>query len=181
MLSSSFLRYVPRHGQGPLSREYSRTVRHCTLQDEPTHPWNGSSYDVPRLHVTVSTRLHTGMEQPETHWQSTSFKQTPVGGSHHPALHRRYPAVHPAKLKKDRTPPNAAPSSPSGSFPGIHFSRSSPGCNLSLIFATTERLVEPRGFNLFGERKLAQQKPGLRRIGKRRALIVRDNNGGTTH
>jgi len=130
MLSSSFLRNVPRPGQGPLSREYSRTVGHRTLQDEPTHPWNGSSYDVSRLHVTVSTCLHTGMEQT----QSTSFKQTPVGGSHRPALHRQYPAVQPAKLRKDRAPPNAAPSSPSGPFPRIHFSRPSPGCNLSLIF-----------------------------------------------
>lgn len=49
------------------------------------------------------------------------------------------------------------------------------------FFTTTEKLVELRRFNLIGERKLAQQKPDLRRIGKRRALVVRDNNGGTTH
>lgn len=173
VLSSSFLRNVPRHGQGLSSNEYSRTVGHCTLQDETTHPWNGSSYGASCLHVTVSTCPHPGMEQT----QNNSFKQPLVGESHSPTLHRRYPAVQPARLKKDRSPPNAAPS---GSFPRMHLSCLPPGVISVSFFATTEKLIEPRRYNLVGEPKLAQQKPALRRIGKRRALVVRDNNGGTT-
>lgn len=48
------------------------------------------------------------------------------------------------------------------------------------LFATTDKLIEPRRFDMIGERKLAQQMSDVRRTGKRRALIVRDKKGGTT-
>lgn len=172
VLSSSFLRNFRRHGQSPPSREYSRPPGHDTLLGETTHTKWGFSCGVPCFQVPLSTRGQPGMRQ------GTSLKQPAKGRS---PLHRWNPAAEPARSKENRIP-HTAFSSPSRPFPRMYSSRSPPYCNVHLS-ATTEKPVESRRFDLIGERKLAQQmsavRPFYQRIGKRRALIVRDKKGGT--
>ena len=115
VLSSSFLRNLPRLGQSPPSREYSRLPGHNTLLGETTHTKCGISRvtSVPRFQAAVPARVQPGMRQ------DTPSKQPAKGRS---LLHRWSPAVHPARSKENRTPHNAfSESSPSGPLPRMYF------------------------------------------------------------
>ena len=115
VLSSSFLRTLPRHGRRPPSKEYSRPPGHNTLLGETTRTKRGFSLatGVPCFQVAVSTRVQSGMRQ------DTSLKQPAKGRT---PLHRWSPVDQPARSKENRTLHTAfSESSPSGPFPRLYF------------------------------------------------------------